>query len=255
MQRILIFVYGIAAYILFLAVFGYMAAFLLQLFVPKNINDLGISAPGGVLGAIVLNIALIALFGFLHSLLARDWVKSKLYGVLPRAAERSTYVVQSSLCLALAMWLWQPLDTIIWSVSGPMQMMAFASFALGTMLVLWSTFLIDHFELFGLRQIWTHLRGKDMPQPEFKTPVLYRLVRHPMQLGIIVLVFSTPHMTVGHLLFASSMTAYVFVGLYFEERALLRVFGARYEVYQRDVPFLFPLPFRKANRRSNTADL
>lgn len=255
MQRILIFVYGIAAYILFLAVFGYMAAFLLQLFVPKNINDLGISAPGGSLGAIAVNIALIALFGFLHSLLARDWVKAKLYKVLPRAAERSTYVVQSSLCLALAMWLWQPLDTPVWSVSGLAALLIFASFALGTVLVLWSTFLIDHFELFGLRQIWTHLRGTDMPEPDFKTPALYRLVRHPMQLGIIVLVFSTPHMTVGHLLFAGSMTAYIFVGLYFEERALLRAFGARYAAYQRDVPFLFPRPFRKSFRRSNTADL
>lgn len=255
MQRILIFVYGIAAYILFLAVFGYMAAFLLQLFVPKNINDPGISAPGGLFGSIALNIALIILFGFLHSLLARDWVKSKLYTVLPRAAERSTYVVQSSLCLALAMWLWQPLDTIIWSVSGNLELLAFAFFGLGTVLVLWSTFLIDHFELFGLRQIWTHLLGKDMPQPKFKTPALYRLVRHPMQLGVIVLVFSTPHMTVGHLLFASSMTAYIFIGLYFEERALLRVFGAQYAAYQRDVPFLFPQPFRKIVRHNTIADL
>ncbi|MDP5218746.1 NnrU family protein [Ruegeria sp. 2205SS24-7] len=254
MQRLAIFLYGVFAYVLFLAVFGYMAAFLLQLLVPKAINDPGLAAPGGLFGASVVNVALIAFFGLLHSLLARDWMKEKLYAILPRAAERSTYVVQSSLCLALAMWLWQPMDMTLWSLAGPSQIVPFATFALGAAIVLWSTFLIDHFELFGLRQSWTHLRGTPMPTPEFKTPALYRIVRHPMQLGIIILLFSTPQLTVGHLLFAGSMTAYIFVGLYFEERALLRMFGARYAAYQRNVPFLFPRLVRRNARQPRKAE-
>lgn len=240
MSRQLIFIYGIAAYLLFLAVFGYMAGFLLDLLVPKAINDQGAGASGGMTGAIGVNLTLIAIFGFFHSLLAREKVKSLLYRFLPRAAELSTYVVQSSLCLGLAMWLWQPLDVTIWKIEGAAQMLPYAAFASGVGLVLWSTLLIDHFELFGLRQIWTHLRGKSMPAPEFKTPALYRIVRHPMQLGIIVLLFATPHLTLGHLIFAGSMTAYVVVGLHFEERALVRLFGDRYRAYQRSVPMLMP---------------
>ena len=246
MSRLMIFVYGVFAYLLFLATFGYMAGFLLDLMVPKGINTQGIVAPGSTIGAIALNVGLIALFGFLHSLLARDWVKARLYTMLPRAAERSTYVVQSSLCLALAMWLWQPLDGALWTAEGALSALPYATFAVGAGLVLWSTFLIDHFELFGLRQIWCHLRGSEMPAPEFRTPALYRIVRHPMQLGIVILLFSTPHMTVGHMLFASAMTAYVFIGLYFEERALRRTFGERYAAYQQSVPMLIPgLPGRR----------
>ena len=251
MARILIFVYGAFAYLLFLATFSYMAGFLLDLLVPKGINTQGMTAPGGTTGAVAVNVSLIALFGFLHSLLARAWVKEKLYRVMPRAAERSTYVVQSSLCLALAMWLWQPMEATLWQVGGPWVALSYAGFAIGAGLVLWSTFLIDHFELFGLRQIWCHLRGTQMPAPEFRTPALYRIVRHPMQLGIVVLLFSTPHMTAGHLLFASAMTAYVFIGLYFEERALLRMFGSRYAAYQQSVPMLIPgLPGRRRHAAS-----
>ena len=240
MHRFLIFAYGVVAYILFLGVFSYMAGFLLGLFVPKGINT-ETSNEIGLGAALVINVSLIALFGFLHSLLARDHIKDVLLKVLPQAAERSTYVVQSSLCLALAMWQWQPLPGTIWHVEGVMAVAAYAAFAIGAGLVLWSTFLIDHFELFGLRQIWSHLRGTTMPAPAFRTPVLYRVVRHPMQLGVIILLFATPHMTWGHLLFAGSMTAYIFVGLYFEERALLRMFGDRYATYQQTVPMLFPI--------------
>ncbi len=247
MSRIMIFVYGVFAYLLFLATFSYMAGFLLDLLVPKGINTTGFLAPGGMAGAVALNVSLIALFGFLHSLLARDWVKEKLYSIMPRAAERSTYVVQSSLCLALAMWLWQPLDATIWRAEGLMTALPYATFALGAGLVLWSTFLIDHFELFGLRQIWCHLHGTEMRASELRTPSLYRIVRHPMQLGVVILLFSTPHMTAGHMLFACAMTAYVFVGLFFEERALLRMFGARYVAYQQSVPMLIPgMPGRRA---------
>ena len=241
MKRAIIFAYGIAAYVLFLFVFSYMAGFLLSFPVPKGINSESVSDTGTV-NALCINIGLIALFGFFHSLLARDRVKAVLLRVLPQAAERSTYVVQSSLCLALAMWQWQALPGTLWQVEGAGALFAYVLFGIGAGLVLWSTFLIDHFELFGLRQVWTHLRRADMPEPEFRTPALYRIVRHPMQLGVIILVFATPHMTFGHLLFAGSMTAYIFVGLYFEERALVRTFGERYRTYQRTVPMLFPFP-------------
>ncbi|MGZ2259446.1 methyltransferase family protein [Roseobacter sp. A03A-229] len=239
MKRIFIFAYGVIAYILFLAVFAYMAGFLLSFLVPKGINT-QTTAEVSLLHAIIVNLGLIGLFGFLHSLLARERVKTQLLKLLPAAAERSTYVVQSSLCLALAMWQWQPLPGVIWQLEGPAALATYAAFGIGAGLVLWSTFLIDHFELFGLRQIWTHLRGQPMPEPVFRTPMLYRIVRHPMQLGIVILLFATPQMTWGHLLFAGAMTAYIFVGLYFEERALLRLFGERYAAYQKAVPMLIP---------------
>ncbi len=251
-QRYIIFVYGVAAYVLFLGVFTYMAGFLLGFIVPKGINDPGNGHPPPIAAAIFINLLLIALFGFFHSLLARDRVKRLLLRILPQPAERSTYVVQSSLCLGLAMWQWQPLPGIIWDLHGTAAILAYAFFAMGTVIVLWSTFLIDHFELFGLRQIWTHLRGQNMPAPMFRKPSLYKIVRHPMQLGIIILVFATPQMTVGHLLFASAMTAYIFVGLHFEERALTREFGDDYRAYQSTVPFLFPRLFPASRRRSTT---
>ncbi|MEM9999918.1 MAG: isoprenylcysteine carboxylmethyltransferase family protein [Pseudomonadota bacterium] len=245
MPRSFVFAYGVIAYLLFLAVFTYLAAFLLGI-APKSIND-----PAALsvhpLPAVMINLSLIALFGVLHSLLARDHVKRRLTKIIPAAAERSTYVVQSSLCLGLMMWQWQPISAPIWQFDGAASFAFYAMFAIGAGLVLWSTFLIDHFELFGLRQIWTHLKGRAMPAPIFKTPALYRFVRHPMQLGVIVLLFATPQMTFGHLLLAASMTAYIFVGLYFEERALVRQFGDRYRLYQAQVPLLFP-GFGKINR-------
>ncbi len=240
MQRRLIFVYGILAYILFLGTFSYMAGFLLGFLVPKAINTATVAETSTGL-AIAINLLLIFTFGFFHSLLARDRVKAALMKILPAAAERSTYVVQSSLCLALVMWQWQPLTGVVWQVEGVAAIIMYAAFGIGAGLVLWSTFLIDHFELFGLRQIWTHLRNERMPQPEFRTPALYRIVRHPMQLGIVILLFATPQITWGHMLFAGAMTGYIFVGLYFEERALLRMFGDRYAAYQRTVPMLFPV--------------
>ena len=142
--------------------------------------------------------------------------------------------------LGLALVAWQPLPATIWQVQSTGAAIFYAAFGLGVGLVLLSTFLIDHFELFGLRQIWTANTGKPMPQMQFRTPLLYRVVRHPMQLGMVILVFATPHMTVGHLLFAGLMTLYVMIGLYFEERALVREFGHQYRDYQARVPMLVP---------------
>lgn len=259
MPRAVIFAYGVFAYVLFLAVFAYLAGFLLDILVPKAINDpmpgSQTFASGEGVGAslefhaLLINLGVIALFGVTHSVMARGWFKRRLTKIIPPAAERSTYVLQSSLCLALAMWQWRAMDTTVWQIDGQAQFFFYALFLLGTVILLLSTFLIDHFELFGLRQIWSNLSGKPMPAPKFRTPMLYTIVRHPMQLGIIILLFAAPHMTVGHLLLAASMTAYIFVGLYFEERGLLKTFGERYAAYQTAVPMLFPRVWPRAAHR------
>ncbi|MDW3221633.1 MAG: isoprenylcysteine carboxylmethyltransferase family protein [Paracoccaceae bacterium] len=237
MKRPFVLIYGVIAYILFNLSFLYMLGFLQALFVPKAINDgPQISAPYAAL----INVGLIFLFGFFHSLMARQWFKDWWTRIIPKAAERSTYVLQSALFLGLAMWLWQPMPTTLWSVGGGLAAMTYAVFVLGVVMVLLSTFLIDHFDFFGLRQIWCANRERPIPKPEFRTPFLYRIVRHPMQLGIIMVFFGTPLMTAGHMLFALSMTAYVLIGLWFEERALLREFGDAYRDYQNRVPMLIP---------------
>lgn len=251
MSRFLIPAYGLISYVLFLATFAYMAGFLLDIGVPKAINDglraLEDSAPlfagktqSLTTSAFWINLGLVALFGLSHSIMARGWFKRRLTQVIPEAAERSTFVLQSSACLAFAMWQWRPMEAVIWSFSGLEALPFYALFFFGALVVLISTFLIDHFELFGLRQIWHAHHATPMPSPSFKAPFLYRIVRHPMQLGVIILVFATPLMTLGHLIFAGAMTAYIFVGLYFEERALTRDFGDVYKAYKRQVPMLFP---------------
>ena len=237
MHRPFLILYGLVAYVLFNVAFLYMIAFLLHLPVPKAIND---GAATSVAAAVAINVGLVFLFGFFHSLMARQQFKAWWTRIIPADAERSTYVLQSALFLGLAMWQWQPLPTTLWHVSGGLAWIAYGVSALGVLLVLLSTFLIDHFELFGLRQIWNANRSQPMPVPQFRTPALYRFVRHPMQLGVILVLFGTPHMTVGHALFAGLMTAYVMVGLWFEERALVREFGDTYRWYQRNVPMLIP---------------
>lgn len=237
MKRPGLMLYGAVAYILFNVSFLYMLGFLQGWVVPKTIND-GAAVP--VAFAVVVNIALVFLFGFFHSLMARAAFKRWWTQIIPADAERSTYVLQSALFLGVAMWFWQPLPATLWLVEGPLVWVTYAVFGLGVGMVFLSTFLIDHFELFGLRQIWSANTAQPLPKPEFRTPLLYRIVRHPMQLGVILLLFGTPHMTAGHLLFAMLMTLYVLIGLRFEERALVREFGEAYRTYQRRVPMLFP---------------
>ena len=237
MKRPGLVIYGVTAYILFNASFLYMIGFLLSLPVPKAIND---GDAVSVIAALAMNTGLIFLFGFFHSLMARGRFKKWWTTIIPADAERSTYVLQSALFLALAMWQWQPLPATIWEASGAGAWIAYGICGLGVALVLVSTFLIDHFELFGLRQIWSAHKERPMPTPEFRVPFLYRFVRHPMQLGVIMVVFGTPVMTAGHLLFAALMTTYVMIGLWFEERSLVREFGHRYRNYQQNVPMLIP---------------
>lgn len=184
--------------------------------------------------------------------MSRGWFKKQWTRIIPAAAERSTYVLQASLFLALVMWQWQPMPGVIWSFKGHTAWPFYACFAIGNLVVLWSTFLIDHFELFGLRQVWYNQSGKPVPESVFKTPSLYRFVRHPMQLGTLVIFWSTPLMTDGHFLFALSMTFYVLIGLKFEERSLRREFGAQYALYQKRVPMLIPgLAWRERETRGS----
>lgn len=237
MKRPGLILFGASAYILFNVAFLNMIGFLLELFVPKGIND-GAVGPVGL--AVVVNVGLVFLFGFFHSLMARERFKRWWTRIIPADAERSIYVLQSALFLGLAMWQWQPIPSTIWTLEGPLAWAAYGVCGLGVVLVLLSTFLIDNFELFGLRQIWLANKGRKMPKPRFRTPFLYRFVRHPMQLGMILVLFGTPHMTAGHLLFAGLMTTYVLIGVWFEERALVREFGAAYQAYRAEVPMLVP---------------
>lgn len=237
MTRYLPLAFSAICYALFNIVFLYLALFLLELGVPKTINS-------GVVGhwapSLAINLGLVALFGATHSVMARDWFKRWLTRFVPEVAERSVYVLQSSVFLAIAMLHWQAMPQVIWHVEGAAAWLFYAAFGLGVVVLLWSTFLIDHFELFGVSQTWRHLRGTPSPRPEFRTPALYKIVRHPMQLGVVIMFLATPHMTVGHLLFAGAMIGYIVVGLYFEERSLVREFGDAYRAYQRRVPMLFP---------------
>lgn len=237
MKRPGLILYGAGAYILFNISFLYMLGFLQGIIVPKAVND---GATVSLAPALLINTGLIFLFGFFHSLMARARFKHWWTRIVSIEAERSTYVLQSAVFLGLAMWQWQPMPWVLWSFDGALAIATYAVFVLGGVLVLLSTFLIDHFELFGLRQIWSANTKRPMPKPVFRTPSLYRMVRHPMQLGVILVFFGTPHMTAGHLLFAGLMTTYVLIGLWFEERSLIREFGAEYRAYQTRVPMLIP---------------
>jgi len=237
MKRPQLMLYGATAYVLFNLSFLYMLGFFQGVPFIKAIND-GTETTTAI--AVMINVGLIFLFGFFHSLMARSGFKSWWTRIVPVEAERSTYVMQSALFLGLAMWQWQPMPTTLWLIEGPAVWAAYVIFGVGVVVLLWSTFLIDHFELFGLRQIWSANTQRPMPKPTFRTPSLYRLVRHPMQLAMILVLFGTPHMTAGHLLFAMSMTLYILIGLWFEERSLVREFGRDYIAYQRKVPMLIP---------------
>ncbi len=238
----LIFVYALGSYALFGVVFVWLAAFLL------NLGDLRGPATRPAVIAALVNLALILLFGVVHSVMARPSFKRVWTRIVPPAAERATYVLQSSLLLGLIIWKWQPIPTVIWQVEGPAVWVFFTASALGAMIILIATFLLGHFEFVGLSQAWHNLRGTPAQPATFRTPMLYRVVRHPLQLGLLVMMVATPTMTLGHLIFVAAMTVYIAIGLRFEERALLREFGAAYAAYQRDVPMLIPNPFVRSHQ-------
>jgi protein-S-isoprenylcysteine O-methyltransferase Ste14 len=231
------FLYSLGAYGLFLAVFLYLIAFVGNLFVPRSV-DVGPQAPA--LAAAAVDLLLVAVFGLQHSVMARPAFKRWLTQALPAPVERSTYVLAASLALVLLFWQWRPLPATVWQAQGGAAIALWAVCALGWATVLLSTFLIDHFDLFGLRQTWLHMVGR-VPVPlRFRTTLLYRIVRHPIMLGFLLAFWFTPHMTAGHLLFAAGMTVYILVGVRHEERDLVRALGQDYVDYRRRTPAFIP---------------
>ena len=238
MGRLAGFLYGIASYAVFFATFLYAIGFVSGLFVPKTI-DSGVVVPMGE--ALIVNLALMSLFAIQHSLMARPWFKRWWTKIVPSAVERSTYVLFASLALALLCWQWRPMPTVMWRIDNAQIAMAVRGLSfVGWLIVLTSTFLINHFELFGLRQVASNLTGRPMPQQRFRTPLFYKLVRHPIYLGFVIAFWATPMMTIGHLLFAAVTTAYIVVGVMFEEHDLVDTFGDEYRTYRRRVPMLVP---------------
>jgi protein-S-isoprenylcysteine O-methyltransferase Ste14 len=243
MAGLLTLVYGVVSYGFFFATFLYAIGFLGNVGVPKSLDS---AATTPVLPALAIDLGLLTLFAVQHSVMARQGFKRLLTRVIPEAAERSTYVLASSLALALLFWQWRPLGGVVWDVQHPEGRAALlAGFAFGWGLVLVATFVINHFDLFGLRQSWLAFVGKPQTPLTFVTPTLYRVVRHPLYVGWLFAFWSTPTMTVTHLLFAAVTTAYILLAIQLEERDLVRA-HPEYEAYRRDVPMLVPAVFRPA---------
>lgn len=236
--KVLAFLYGTTAYLVFLVAFLYAIGFVTGLVVPKTID----TGPVVQLGeALVVNLLLMSLFAVQHSVMARKPFKRWLTQFVPESIERSTYVLLASLILLLLYWQWRPIPTVVWQITTPEIAMAIMGLSfVGWLLVLASTFLINHFELFGLHQVVNNLAGKGMPAAKFRTPLLYKMVRHPLYLGFIIAFWAAPTMTVGHMLFAAVTTAYIFVGIFLEERDLVALFGDEYRRYRERVAMIVP---------------
>ena len=241
--RIVAFLYGIVAYFVFFVTFLCAIGFVTGLVVPKTLD----SGPAGPpMEAAIVNLILMSIFAIQHSVMARRQFKEWWTQFVPKSVERSTYVLFSSLALALLLWQWRPIPTVVWQIDDPQIAMAVTGLSLlGFVIALTSTFLINHFELFGLHQVANNLAGRSMPAPRFRTPLYYQFVRHPLYLGFVIAFWAAPTMTVGHLLFAAVTTAYIFVGILLEERDLIDLFGDEYRRYRERVSML--VPWRKSN--------
>ena len=239
MRKIVTLIYGACSYAVFFLTFLYAIGFLGNVVVPKSL-DSGLTGPLGT--ALLVDIGLLALFAVQHSVMARPAFKRLLTRVVSPAAERSTYVLASSLALILLFWQWQPLGGMVWEVDQPVgRALLYGGFGAGWALVLTATFVINHFDLFGLRQTWRHFRGLPQKPLPFATPILYRIVRHPLYVGWLLAFWSTPTMTLTHLLFAAVTTAYILVAIQLEERDLMAA-HPEYADYRRRVPMLVPSP-------------
>jgi methanethiol S-methyltransferase len=238
MGKIIALLYGIVAYLAFVVTIVYAIGFVTGIGVPKTIDS---GAVGEPIGAIIVNLLLMSLFAIQHSVMARPQFKKWWTRIVPVSVERSTFVLFSSLALMLLFWQWRPMPAVVWQVTNPQIAASLLGLNLiGWVLVFVSTFLINHFELFGLHQVANNLGGKPMPAVRFKTPLLYNLVRHPIYLGFIIAFWATPVMTAGHLLFAAVTTAYIFVGIALEEHDLVELFGDEYRRYRQRVSMIVP---------------
>jgi methanethiol S-methyltransferase len=243
--------YGGVTYLLFLGSFLYAIAFVGNLPVPKTID----SGDGGPLAsALITNVLLLGLFAVQHSVMARPAFKRWWTRFVPKPVERTTFVLFASLVLLLLYWQWRPIAQPVWSLNDPATAaILHAIFWIGWAVVLISTFLINHFELFGLQQVYARLCGRSLPPPTFKAPFLYKRVRHPIYLGFLLAFWAAPTMTVGHLLFAVATTGYILIGIYLEERDLVALFGDQYRRYRAQVSMLIPLPGRRFGEEAEGA--
>lgn len=250
MKRILFFVYGTLCYLIFLATFLYAVGFIGNFGVPTTLDG-DRRGPLGI--SLAINVGLLTLFAVQHSVMARKWFKDWWTKIVPKPIERATYVLFSSVALILLFTFWRPLGVVIWSIEDPAARFVLrALFAFGWGLVLFSTFLINHFDLFGLRQVWRYLKGQPESAMRFGTPGPYRLVRHPLYVGWLFAFWMTPVMTLAHLLFSLATTAYILLAIQFEERDLVREHGEAYEDYKRSVPMLIPFTRGQANLGGRT---
>jgi protein-S-isoprenylcysteine O-methyltransferase Ste14 len=237
MKRVLAFGYGAACYTVFFGTFLYAAGFLANFGVPKSIDS---GREGSVWAALAVDGALLAIFALQHSIMARPWFKRAWTRIVPEPVERSTYVLFSSVALLLMFWLWRPIGGVVWSFEGAGAIAMTAVFAVGLLIVLLSTFLINHFDLFGLRQVWLYLRGREYTHLEFRTPFFYRYVRHPLYVGWLLTFWGTPVMTAAHLFFAVMTTAYILMAIRWEERDLVALHGENYLRYREQAPMIVP---------------
>jgi protein-S-isoprenylcysteine O-methyltransferase Ste14 len=242
LARSIAFLYGVLAYVMFLGTILYAIGFVSNILVPKTLEN---GTAGPLAEALIVNLVLMSIFALQHSVMARKPFKQWWTQFVPKAIERSTYVLLANLALILLFWQWRPMPAVVWQIDDPQIAMALTAVSLfGWVIVFTSTFLINHFELFGVHQVVNELAGRTMPAPRFRTPLYYKFVRHPLYLGFIIAFWAAPTMTAGHLLFATVTTAYIFVGILLEERDLTDLFGDDYRRYKRRVAML--VPWRKS---------
>ncbi len=253
MKRILVFGYGLICYAVFLGTFLYLAAFLGNVFAVGSMDS---PATGALWQALLIDTLLVGVFGLQHSVMARPRFKKWWTRFVAEPVERSTYVMFSNVALILLFWQWRPLGGMIWDVQDPVGRAIFHGLlAAGFLIVLVTTFLINHFDLFGLRQVWLYLRGQPYVALTFKSPGPYKVIRHPMYVGWITAFWATPTMTIAHLVFAMGMTIYILVAIWFEERDLVEFHGEAYAEYRRTVPMLIPVvgsADNKSRRKAST---
>jgi protein-S-isoprenylcysteine O-methyltransferase Ste14 len=243
MKRFIFFLYGVISYLVFFVTFLYAIAFVGNYIGPKTIDS---GFQGGTDAALIINLLLLSLFAVQHSVMARPGFKKWWTKIVPKEIERSTFVLFSSVVLILLFYFWRPMTDVIWDAqSTPLAPVLTVLFFIGWLIVLTGTFLINHFNLFGLQQVYLSLKKQEMPHPKFVTPFYYKFVRHPLMLGFIIAFWAAPVMTFGHLFFAIATTGYILIAIQLEERDLVRFHGEDYKRYQREVSQIIPMPPKK----------